>query len=114
MTASAPTARDACRSVSGIQLVPPSVLFHTPPEALPTYIPSAPKPIAVTRPVTVIRAGVPHSPLALSPCPLVIESGPMKIHWPATGLSAGIAPIAATARVRAIGGTRLEAALNAT
>jgi hypothetical protein len=28
----------------------------------------------------------------------------MKIHWPATGLSAGIALIAATAHVRAIGG----------
>jgi len=80
------------------------VLFHTPPEALPAYIPAAPKPIAVTRPVTAIRAGAPHSPLVLNPCPLLIESGPIKVHWPLLPLTAGIALVAAIARVRAIGG----------
>jgi hypothetical protein len=37
----------------------------------------------------------------------------MKIHWPATGLSAGIAFIAATAWLRAIGDAVREALLNA-
>jgi hypothetical protein len=59
----------------------------------------------VIRPLTVIRAGGPQVPMSLRPSPLVMESGPMKVQVPEVAFSAGIAFIAASARVRANVGT---------
>src|SRR5947199_47601 len=78
--ARAPMFSEHWESVSGVQLLPPSVVFHTPPLAAPMYIVFAfTTAIAVTRPDAV------YNP----PKPEMMELGPSATH-PAVLVAAGL------------------------
>src|SRR5262245_16981969 len=62
-TAIAPTARSLIESVSGVQVLPSSVVFQTPPSAVPRYIVPAivgSVAIAVARPAPFVGPSEPH------------------------------------------------------
>ena len=101
----APIASDAWLSVIGAQVLPPSMVSHTPPAAVPRYI--------IRGLVGLIASEVARPDHGGVPGPNPMYDGPSKFHVSPLNESAGATPSAGCAQFETAAFARLPAAFSA-